>query len=127
MVARSRMTASAIGERQMLPKQMEVMRNGVDRGDGEDTSVMLFRRAGNIHPQAGEEKSRSHPALFREIHMAIPRLSPRCPQSLAGCPQEMHRVVDSARGHTSVASVPSRCCGLHCHRSGVHKGAIAAR
>ena len=107
MVARSRMTASAIGERQMFPKQTAVMRNGVDRGDGEDTAVMLFRREGNIHPQAGEEKSRSHPSLFREIHMAIPRLSPRCPQPLGGCPQEVHRVVDSSRGHTSVASVPS--------------------
>jgi hypothetical protein len=126
VVARSRMTASAIGERQILPKQTAVMRNGVDRGDGEDTVVMLCRREGNIHPQAGEEKSRSHPSLFGEIHMVIPRLSPRCPQPLDGCPQEMHRVVDSARGHTSVASVPSRCCGPHCHRSGVHKGAITA-
>ena len=126
MVARSRMTASAIGDLQIFPKQTAVMRNGVDRGDEVDTAVMLFRREGNIHPQAGEEKSRSNPSLLREIHMVIPRLPPRCPQPLGGCPQEVHRVVDSARGHTSLASVPSRCCGLHCHRSGVHKGATAA-
>ena len=126
MVARSRMTASAIGDLQIFPKQTAVMRNGVDRGDEVDTAVMLFRREGNIHPQAGEEKSRSNPSLLREIHMVIPRLPPRCPQPFGGCPQEVHRVVDSARGHTSLASVPSRCCGLHCHRSGVHKGATAA-
>ena len=126
MVARSRMTASAIGDLQILPKQTAVMRNGVDRGDGVDTAVMLFRREGNVHPQAGEEKSRSHLCLLREIHVTIPRLSPRCPQPLGGCPQEVHRVVDSARGHTSVSSVPSRCYAPHCHRSGVHKAAIAA-
>lgn len=126
MVARSRMTASAIGDLQIFPKQTAVMRNGVDRGDGVDTAVMLFRREGNVHPQAGEEKSRSNPSMLREIHVTIPRLSPRCPQPLGGCPQEVHTVVDSARGHTSVSSVPSRCYGPHCHRSGVHKAAIAA-
>ncbi len=127
MVARSRMTASAIGDRQIFPKQTAVMRNGVDRGDGVDTAVMLIRREGNIHPQAGEEKSRPHASLLREIHMTIPRLSPRCPQPLGGCPQEVHRVVDSARGHMCVVSVPSRCCGLFCHRSGLYKDEIAAR
>ena len=126
MVARSRMTASAIGDLQIFPKQTAVMRKDVDRGDGEDTPVMLIRREGNIHPQAVEEKSRSNPSMLRGIHVAIPRLSPHFPQPLGGFPQEVHRVVDSARGHTSVSSVPSNCCGLHCHRSGVHKAAIAA-
>ena len=118
MVARSRMTASAIGERQMFPKQTAVMRNGVDRGDREDTAVMLFRRAGQYSSLAGK-KGHAHILLSVQGNSyGHPTLSPRCPQPLGGCPQEVHRVVDSARGHTSVASVPSRCCGLHCHRSG---------
>lgn len=126
MVARSRMTASAIGDLQIFPKQTAVMRKDVDRGDGEDTPVMLIRREGNFHPQAVEGKARSNPSLLREIRSVIPRFSPRCPQSLGGCPQEVHTVVDGARGHTCVASVASYFCGLHCHRSGVHKAAIAA-
>ena len=55
MVARSRMTASAIGERQILPKQTAVMRSGVDRSDREDTAVMLFRRAGKSVPRLGKK------------------------------------------------------------------------
>ena len=126
MVARSRMTASAIGERQIFPKQTAVMRNGVDRGDGVDTAVMLFRREGNIHPQAVEGKARPNPSLLIEIRSVIPRSSPRCPQSLGGCPQEVHTVVDSARGHTCVASVASWCCELQCHRPGVQRVSIGA-
>ena len=126
MVARSRMTASAIGERQIFPKQTAVMRNGVDRGDGVDTAVMLFRREENIHPQAVEGKERSNPSLLKEIRSVIPRFSPRCPQFLGGCPQEVHTVVDSARGHTCVASVASWCCELQCHRPGVQRVSIGA-
>ena len=119
-------TACAVGDLQIFPKQTAVMRKDVDRGDGEDTPVMLIRREGNIHPQAVEGKARSNTTLSREIRFFIPRFSPRCPQSLGGCPQEVHTVVDSARGHTCVASVASWCCELQCHRPGVQRVSIGA-